>query len=334
MKRLLKILLIIYGINLNAQVNILKFNLVVNKFNTINQTLVFDEIQLENFNEKKNLENRIFYNDFKTIFTNENNEPSIVVSDTIFNRFYSVGKIELPNKQIALLIIHVSELKKFEYIKTAHYGIFNDKGKMTWFSNLSSNNKNSIDRATLLNDFTFIIKENSDMIYSIYEMEEFISEECTINEKCMNYKVLFDKIPLSNDLNMSFTSDKVQKLSKIIPLKFCSPYTPHPLLTMLDKEKIKSHESYFLGAKKIMDNKKIIFFINRLVFDSYKDVSEVNYIIIDNNGIIKIDSLSEFCYDKDGNQIINYKGRIKDLDDKIEIIKYYGNETKILTFNK
>ncbi len=327
--RLIFILSLYLTASCNAQVETIGFDDFSNNFKQLNLPIVVDQITLHNLSIKNN---EIAYSVIEEYITDEEKKPLIKVSDTIYNKFYTYGQIKLGDRK-GLLFSHIND-NKYLYI-----GIFNESGNLQWFSKLCSTDSstsiyNDNYATMILSDLMFLkvdeIHKNNSLTVEVYEPKEdilFSSYDCNDYPKCDTYKPTLEEIPLSSNLNLKIDASFLKSLNLLIPIKFCSPVKTSQVLSSIGDENKKSLSSYFIGAKVLKGNRKIIFFLNVYEYENYSNIREVGYQIIDENGKpIKIDSFCEYAEDKEGALIIKKTGEIKDLDNSIEIYSYeYGN---------
>lgn len=327
--RLIVIINIFLTASCNGQVEEANFNDFSSRFKELRLPIVIDQIMLNKLSPDAE---KIPYTEIEKYIVDEEKKPLIKVSDTVYNNFYSYGKIKLEDKE-GLLFSHINN-NKFIYI-----GIFDELGKLQWFSKLCSTDSsasafNDNYATMILADYMFLkvdeIYKNSFLTAEIFEPKEeilFSSYDCSDYPKCNLYTPEIEEIPIRDNLNLKIDVPFLKALNLLIPIKFCSPVKTSQVLSSIGDENKKSLSSYFIGSKSLKGDKKIIFFLNIYEYKNYSNVREVGYQVIDKNGKpIKIDSFCEYAEDKEGKPIIKKTGEIKDLDECIEIYSYeYGN---------
>lgn len=320
----------------NSQTVYSSFERFSDEFELIPLPIVIDEITLKNFDVKNN---QINYTDIKKYIIDEEEIPFISVNDTIFNKFYTYGKIILDDKK-GLLFSHVTNQKKSIYIS-----IFNAKNELIWFSTLGSLGKNVNDEkyaTIILPNFLFLkirdINWKNDLTVEVFETNEnilFSNYLCDEYIECSNYTPSIQSIPISQNLNLKFDNTFLLNLKLLIPLQFCSPFKNSQVLSSIDKENKKHFSSYFIGSKIIENDNRIIFFFNLYEYENYHNVMEIGFQILNKEGkLIKVDSFCEYAEDNNKNIVINKTGEIKDLVDKIQILSYERGHEDLIEFKK
>jgi hypothetical protein len=335
-KSLLLFLLSIIGLTY-SQNNFEKSNkdIFVNDFPIVEQfPVLFDQISLGNFDEYKFNANKLPCNKVQSFFVDENGRNFFKVTDTIFNRFYSIGRIILPEDSQLLIFALVSNPNGRERDCDVYYSEIDRDMKIITLSSFGSSYASNSIATLLLGNFDYIQMNFGVIEYNSYLYDEIDEKnKLSNNDNLMLYKPSYDEIPISDNLSVKFSREKTMSLQNLIPLNFCSPFISQPITKKINNDKIDAYSSYFLGAKKIDENRKIIFVLNNLQFNNYFDVREINYMIINKDGIVKVDNFSLFYTDKQGR---NYDtvGNIQDLKDRIILTSLFLKNQKIIEIIK
>jgi hypothetical protein len=192
-------------------------NILFEKFPLLEKfPIIFDQITLEKIDEKKMLKNKLSYFEIKNGLKDDNGEPFIKLTDTIRNRFYSVGRMNLENDRKAIVLMQVSDINLTEKVYSILYSLIDKHNNTLIFDKLADTyiQSNSI-ASILLEKFNFIQNNNDEVFFYRYEFE---NNDSTVNLE--SYKPSFNEIPTINDLNIKFTRKKVESFKSLIPYKY------------------------------------------------------------------------------------------------------------------
>lgn len=263
-------------------------------FQELHRTLIFDDLDydLSNLNE-------VSYKLIKELIVDNKNEPYIIVNDTINNKFYSLGYINMSKDQIGYLIY--SKYSDFNDSKFLNCLVFkNDtfetiislgqrvKGsESTDVNSIIIPNKFIISSYETKNGFeyeSFNIGKNRNDFDDNYEenWDRIISEEYFNEVKSKKYfppqRVLKNYI---FDNNFFLTSHN------FIPLNIVTGLKKSKSLHAIGNETEKSFNSYYIDSYQLENNNHLILVLNVYNYSSYKYVADISYLLMDSNKDLK-----------------------------------------------
>ncbi|MBN9285323.1 MULTISPECIES: hypothetical protein [unclassified Flavobacterium] len=314
------------------------------RFKPLEFPLVFDDLSVLDI--KRHPE--IPYSLFQKIIIDDDGSCLIKTNDTINNKFFANGKINVFDKYVGFIFTHISNYKGNAETKI-YLSVFNDnrllrtnllanpypesetkinsllfKNIFYEFKNLNSNNSETTTYSRKGKLYDGMKKEDG-FIFS----EEVFSEDFGTD----SLHAGMDSIPERN-LNLNFNKDFFKSKKELIPLKYCSPISNSQVLTSIDGLKKKNINSFFIDSWRIKDNRKIIFFMNEYEYDKFKCVSEIGYFIIDSKGKIKMKkSFAEYILRDNGERFKIKEAKIISNSKRLKIISFEAGVSEIESFD-
>lgn len=298
-----------------------------NKFKNTDKSIIIDDLTFSTLNFK----NEISYNELKSFLRYEDGSLAIDVKDTESNKFYYYGKYEI-NKFKNIIIYQISK-NKFSNYTYFYQLLFDSKNQLINMQQigLRTNDKYRFDSNSLLfNDNFFIwkfkkIKDSLTLNFFKFNNDIDLKYEnyaCNENTFCSTYKAKFNTIPERNLNKFIFDNSFFENIKSIVPLKYCSPIVSTKILSSIGNIYFQLKENYFIEAKEIDKDEKIVFTLN-LYYDNekYHNIYEIVYHIINSkNEVIKSEQVSLSYTDLKNKIYLNW-GKIIIDNNKIKIIK-------------
>ncbi len=291
--------------------------------------IVFDEFSFHNESGEQ-----ILYDELTKYIIYDDDDIALKVSDTTNNKFYAYGKFFIEDRPVLILRHMISnEVRN----KNIYYLLTYSKNHE--FINLDTIADSYNGIASLIYPKAYYVFlnefENNEAILKSFNPDNnllFDIEFCNDSISCfsnINNDILVDRS--INAYNFDKTFFETKKV--LIPLNALSPYTKSEVLTSLNGQKKLSVKKYFIDSLKIKNDMTMIFFLNDFSFNTFEQVSEVGYLIINTKGAIsKKESIAS--YHRKDNSIILDKATVIKGDENILIKKndYKGeiSEQKVM----
>jgi len=320
---------------LNSQ-NDLNINKFKSNFQELDKALIFDDYDydLSNFKE-------ISYDLIKEFVVDDNDEPYIKIIDTINNKFYSFGFINMSKNQKGYLVY--SKFKDFSDSRFLNCIVFKNDSFETIISlgqRVKGLEKNDVNSIVIPNKFivtsyetrngfayeSLNIGKNIDDFNDNYvtNTEQVISEEYFNLVRNKNYSLPKRRLKIHIFDKYFFLSNH-----NLIPLNIVTGLKNSKSLYSIGNETEKSFNSYYINSYKLKNNESLILILNVYNYDNYNYVADISYLLMDRNKNLKESKrIANISLDKNNNIVSNNYCQILIKDRRL----FLKNKDKIYYF--